>query len=244
MDKMQNRHFINNKKMNKIALLLIATNKYDIFIQSFIDSCDKFFLSSQNNMVEYFLFTDSKKEYRSKRIINRIETPHKKWPFVTLLRYHNFLKIKSSLSLFDYLFYSDIDMRFVDYVDEEILSDLVATRHPGTLVLGDKMTPESNPFSTAFISSEDNYVYCAGGFNGGTSVKYFNMCENIAHNIDIDLQNNIIAKWHDESHLNKYFLKNPPSKILSPSYCFPEGWNIPFKPKLLALNKNHQDIRS
>lgn len=40
-------------------------------------------------------------------------------------------------------------------------------------------------------------------------------------NIDIDFNNNIIAIWHDESHLNLYFTQHPP-KVLDSSYIYPE----------------------
>jgi len=32
-------------------------------------------------------------------------------------------------------------------------------------------------------------------------------------------------------------------KFLDPSYCYPESWNLPYEKKLLALDKNHQEIR-
>ena len=70
------------------------------------------------------------------------------------------------------------------------------------------------------------------------------MAECIKKNIDIDLNNNIIAVWHDESHLNRYFIDNKPEIELSPSYCYPENWNLPFEKKLIALDKNHNEIRS
>jgi histo-blood group ABO system transferase len=50
--------------------------------------------------------------------------------------------------------------------------------------------------------------------------------------------------WHDESHFNRYMIDNPPTKILTPSYCYGESMNIPFPKKLLALNKNHSEFRS
>ena len=63
-------------------------------------------------------------------------------------------------------------------------------------------------------------------------------------NIYTDLGKNIIAVWHDESHLNRYFVDHKPTVILSPSYCYPESWKLPYKKRLLALDKNHAAIRS
>ncbi len=66
----------------------------------------------------------------------------------------------------------------------------------------------------------------------------------LANNIDIDYSRGIIAVWHDESHMNRYFIDNSPTVILSPSYCYPENVNLSYTKRLLALDKNHQEIRS
>jgi histo-blood group ABO system transferase len=86
--------------------------------------------------------------------------------------------------------------------------------------------------------------YFAGGFNGGSSYQYLKMAKYISNNIDVDYSKNLIAIWHDESHMNRYFIDNPPTKILSPSYCYSESVKIPFKRRLVALDKNHNKIRS
>jgi hypothetical protein len=44
--------------------------------------------------------------------------------------------------------------------------------------------------------------------------------------------------------MNRYFIDNKPTKILNPSYCYGESMNIPFERKLIALDKNHSEIRS
>lgn len=225
--------------MKNVGLILIATNKYKIFVRPLIDSARSFFL--KNSKVTYYLFTDSDEfnDLGEDVIINKIE--HLPWPFITLYRYKTFVKHKNILSLEDYLFYCDIDMRFVDYVGEEILGDLVSTIHPG--FRGGRGTPETNPQSTAFIPPYEELIYYAGGFNGGSASNFLNMAEQIDKNIDIDYQNGIIAIWHDESHLNKFFTNNKPTNVLSPSYCYPESWNLDYDKKLLALDKDHESIR-
>jgi len=85
--------------------------------------------------------------------------------------------------------------------------------------------------------------YFAGGFNGGSKNGFLKMAKEIDKNIDIDFNNGVVAIWHDESHMNRYFINNPPTIILSPSYCYGELMNIPFEKKLLSLDKNNVEIR-
>ena len=71
----------------------------------------------------------------------------------------------------------------------------------------------------------------------------------ISDRVTKDLENGVIALWHDESHLNRYLIDNPPSITLDPSYCFAEeqmsNLSYPYKnPKIIALKKNHNELRS
>lgn len=175
----------------------------------------------------------------------RIAQDHIPWPGTTLMRYHMFCKNRDALKDMDYLFYSDADMLFVDAVGDEILGDTVATIHPGFYNKPRSLyTYEKRPESSAYIPPNEGYAYFAGGFNGGKTEKFLQMAETIKKNIDTDESRNIVAIWHDESHMNKFFSVNMPSNILNPSYCYPENSNIPFKKRLLALDKNHHDMRN
>lgn len=223
-----------------VGLLIICTNKYTQFLQRLITSADKHFLRDKN--VTYFIFTNkSDVKLETNRNVVIIPIEHKPWPFMTLYRYKIFTENRSYLEDMGYLYYCDADMLFVGDFGDEILGELVATQHPG--YYGRRGTPEHRPQSLAYVGPEENMQYFAGGFNGGSKNGYLNMAKEIDKNIDIDLNNDIIAIWHDESHMNRYLINNPPTVILSPSYCYGELMNIPFEKKLLSLDKNNFEIR-
>ena len=225
----------------RIGILIIATNRYNDFVQPLITSADKYLLTGHN--VTYYLFTNEDREIISKRkiIINKVE--HREWPWMTLGRYSIFEKYSDSLKEMDYLFYIDADMLIVDNVGDEILSDRVATQHPG--YAGERGTPETRPQSTACVYPNEEMQYFAGGFNGGTTYEYLKMTKTISNNIRKDTENGIIAVWHDESHMNRYFLNNPPTTILNPSYCVPDNSDeTRYERKILAIVKKHEEYRS
>lgn len=145
----------------------------------------------------------------------------------------------------DYLFATDADMLFVDEVGDEILGDRVATRHPGySLPEHRREDYDRNPLSLACVKPGEGEYYFAGGFFGGSKDEFLKMISICSDRIDQDLAHGVMPKWHDESHLNRYFINNPPLVILSPSYCYPEEWNLPFDRKLLALFKNHKEFQT
>ncbi len=234
------KHFSQRRHM-KIGLLLIATGKYISFVEQFRVSVNRFFLRDKNYEVTIFVFTDCDKVPPG---IVKLHKEHKDFPHPTLTRYHSFCEHAKELSSMDYLFYCDVDMKFVDLVGEEILGRTVGTIHPGYYSFtANKFPFERNPQSKSYVPVNRSKHYFCGGFNGGTTKEFLKMAKVIRQNVDADLKKNIIAKHHDESHLNKYFIDHPPEVILSPSYCYPEGEKLPFKQKLVALNKQHALVR-
>jgi len=226
----------------KICIINIATNKYIKFIEPLWKSINSNFL--KNCVVESLLFTNHDIEpITSNGKVSKIE--HEPFPTPTLMRYHYINSESEYLKQFDYCFYLDADMLIENKVEEEILGDLVATIHPGFFNKNiNDFAYERNENSMAYIPIDNGNKYYAGGFNGGVPEKFLEMSKTIANNIDIDKLNNIIAVWHDESHFNRYLLDNPPTLELNPDYCYPESWNIPFERKILALDKNHEEVRS
>ena len=150
------------------------------------------------------------------------------------------MKRESELSNFDYVFHCDADARFVGEIGDEILGEgITAIQHPSTASnTGDaseiswdltedfkKGTFEPNPNSLAYITPEEQKKYFCGAIQGGLSKEYLAAMKVIEKNIDDDLGQNIVARYHDETHWNRYLLENPPDTILPFWYCFPESKN-------------------
>ena len=224
-------------------MMNIATNKYTSFVDSFYKSCEEFFLPEED--VSYLLFTDDMNYETSVDVpFKKSYVEHKPFPEPTLKRYHYFLQEREYIEQFDYVFYSDVDMEFVAPVSsEEICHPLTLTLHP-LIKQRHQYTYESNRKSTAFIDKgrEGVYYFC-GGFNGGSSKRFMKMSDVISKNIDIDESKDIMAIWHDESHINRYAINDPPSKIID--WCVTDWhYNATGQGKLSCLTKNHEEIRS
>jgi histo-blood group ABO system transferase len=222
----------------KIGLLIIATNKYISFVNPLLESVKKYFMVGHE--VTPFVFTNMKAPEGTVEI----KIGHEPWPMPTLKRYHNFCSACEQLSDMDYVYYSDADMRFVAPVGDEILGDLVMTNHPGFYNKSrDDFPYERRGQSSACIPRGFGVNYFAGGFNGGKVCRFLQMSDTIIDMVDADERNGLVAEWHDESYMNRYCLDFAPDVILSPSYCYPESWDLPFEKKLLALDKNHEEVR-
>jgi hypothetical protein len=160
------------------------------------------------------------------------------------MRFHLFLSIEEWLKEMDYLFFFNANYTFTETIDEEELlpkledNFLTGQIHP---VAYHKRRKEydydTNSGSTAYIAPGAGSHYFAGGLIGGRTTEFLRLCRQLRNNIDKDFENNVMAKWHDESHINNYFSVIAPKK-LHPGYCYPEGWYLPFHQKTLLLDKN------
>lgn len=90
---------------------------------------------------------------------------------------------------------------------------------------------ETNINSKAFVPRPKRKKYFCGGIWFGNRETVVEMCEELSHAINQDLAVGIIAKWHDESHLNAFASRNK-VEGLSPELCFE-----PKYPNLNGLNE-------
>lgn len=181
----------------------------------------------------YFVFTDDENKVFPLNA-NRIATKFEPWPYPTLKRFHYFSGIKDKLKSFKYIYFLNANLYpncSQNSVGKEILptekQQLVFTEHFG--FYGRKSTDftyERNHRSLAFIPLNVGNKYVAGGFFGGKSANFLDMTKELETKINKDLENGVIARWHDESHLNRYLVdlqnKGKTPLILDPSYLIPE----------------------
>ena len=223
----------------RVAVLVPATQRYTVFVAPVLESFGRYFL--RDCAVECIILTDLPAAVSARTLY----IPHRPWPGVTIHKFHYLCQYAKELSAFDYVFVCDADMRVAAPVGREILGDLVATRHP---IFYDKPTGEwpyeRNPDSTAYIAAGAGAAYVMGAFFGGRTENVLAMAADRRAAIEADYARGLEAVWHDESHLNRYVFDHPPDRLLSPAYCYPEGSKLPFEPKILALDKDHDVIRS
>lgn len=224
------------KEQKKVALFIVATNKYIQFVPPLIDSARTHFL--KNHDVTFFVFSD--RDIEEAADVVHIYQNHIPWPYATLMRFHMYAQLAHYCKVFDYIYAIDADALFVAPVGDEILSESVFTNHP--FYLNKEGTYDRNPSSTAYVPPGEGSNYFAGGFYGGTSKAFFNFVTTAKRMVDIDMVNNYIALWHDESYLNRYAIDNPPTLALPPSYCYPEKWKMPFEQIILVLFKDIKEF--
>ncbi len=203
--------------------------------------------------------TDAVAGLRSREDIKLYMTDSVEWPYPTLLRYNLFLQQEEKLKEYDYIFYCDVDMQFMNIIGDEILgTGITAAVHPGYHIRKEYWPPyEPNPDSASYIKRPGRVVdeegkprfmplYFAGGFQGGKSDKFIEAMKATKKLIEIDMNRAYIPIWNDETAWNKYLSENPPDIVLTPSYIYPDSlineyyiplWGKSYQPKLKTLTK-------
>jgi hypothetical protein len=223
-----------------IGVLIFCTGKYNIFFKDLYESSEKFFL--KNHKKTYYVFTDG--NIPENENIKKFHQKSLGWPYNTLKRFEMFNKISDELINENYLFFLNANMLFNSNVGDEVLpiennNFLMGVNHPGFFnMTKEKFTYERRSESVFYIPLNKGEYYYQGCFNGGISEEFLKMSKILADMINIDLNNNIMPVWHDESALNWYYLNKSPL-LLDSSYAYPEGWSIPFDKKIIQRNKTN-----
>lgn len=232
-----------------VGVIFIGTDNYTQFLPMWIKSVYTNLSVDTDRTV--LLFTDEPE--RSAQVcvdyteaglsVRTFAIEHKPWPMVTLQRYANLLKYRDTLQDLDYLIYLDADMDIIQHVTLEMLlggKELFGVVHPG-IYMGDAGDIERDQLSQACIANWDPSLsfYCQGCLWGGRADFFWDLVETCAKWTDMDWNNKIIPRWHDESYLNRYMFEHRDEKnLVSPAYAYPETWRLPMEAVIIHKHKS------
>lgn len=226
----------------KIAILYICTGLYNQFFEGFYNSVEKNLLKGKAS-IDYYVWSDDDSLAQGRE---RVHLTHKEcdgFPADSLFRFRMFLQVKEELLKYDYVYFFNANAEFRQSVDEEILPDesgLVAAIWPQNHAFLNHSffyPYERDKRSTAYVPPFDGpYHYYMGGVNGGRSREYIAMAEELNRNIEADYSKGIVARVHDESHLNHY-LHHRRCKVLPSELAWIEEWPTSTEPKMVFRDK-------
>lgn len=233
----------------KVAVIFIGTGKYLNFLPKYWEKVESNFLPDVEKTI--FAFTDGELSDVPGNIIV-VKQEHLEWPFITLLRFGIINKMKEELLKYDQLVFMDADTVVYDTVTvEEFFSDkpFFGVHHPCHF-LG---FPPHNKLPGAFETDArsqgsidlDQYspkVYYQGCLWGGKIPEVFELIDLIDQRTQVDIKNDTIPVWHDESHINRFFIENEDRvHLLGPEYAYPEVFesSCTFDPKIVHLEKDN-----
>ena len=236
----------------KVAIIFIGTNKYLDFLPTYYENIEKYFLPNSEKTI--FAFTDGELDDIPDNI-KVYQQEHLDWPYITLKRFEIINKARTDLDNMDWLVFLDADTRVVDTVtEEEFFSDkpYFGVHHPCHAL---KMQPhteypgafETNTNSRAGVTEEDDTsMYYQGCLWGGRVPEVMDMIEELDSRVEEDLSNDVIAVWHDESQLNKFYSEvKEDVHLLGPEYAYPEVFqdHCNFEPKIVHLAKDNSSYQ-
>jgi hypothetical protein len=224
-----------------VAIIVIATGAYTKFFKNLYASIKQNFLPGHTKTV--LLLTDVKTGWPADVIVH--QALHLPWPLPSLLRFDRFLEL--DLSKYDLVYYMDADQEVVGTIEgSEIIpveGQLVAVTHPCSKHSKTELF-ETNPSSAAYCNPRLLGTYYHANFFGGHREDFLKLSRECAGSVAKDLSNRIIAKWDDESHLNRYLASHPP-KVLPSTYGYPsyDTEDVPNK-KIMHFAKDQDSMRA
>lgn len=227
--------------------------RYVRFLKDFLESAEQHFMVGYH--VHYYLFSDHPDEVPvvtlgTGRQLTIIKTESSnRWQEITLRRMEMIEKVieERLVGEADYIFSLDVDTKFYGHWGAETLADIIAVLHPGYFgTLRRNFPYERRPESVAFIPPEEGDYYYGGAVIGGRIDNVYKLTKWCRMQLDTDRNNKIEAAWQEESHLNKYFLYNKPSKVLSPEYLWQDFKAKTSNMKVIRFSqvyKNYAEVR-
>ena len=238
----------------KVAITFIGTNKYLDFLPKYYENIEKYFLPNSEKTI--FAFTDGELNDTPDNL-KVYHQEHLELPFITLKRFEIINKARKEIDKHDWLVFIDGDALPVTTItEEEFFTDkpLFGVHHPCHFLGMEPHTQapgayDQNPDSEAYVDTSKGLpeVYYQGCFWGGKVPNVCAMIDELEARVNRDLEKNVVALWHDESQINKYFLERLDMvHTYGPEYAFPEVFKdyCQFSPKIVHLAKDNSSYQT
>ncbi|XP_057235540.1 histo-blood group ABO system transferase 1-like isoform X2 [Malurus melanocephalus] len=230
------------------GVVTFAVEKCVQFIEGFMRSANQYFLAG--HPVNFYLFTDNPEKIPplqmapEKRLLVIPVQNDPRWPDIST----SHMDIISAYihSHFqhevDYLYSIDINSQLLAPIGVEIIDALVAT------ISSWHLTPwyrhksyERRPASRAAIPEGHGDFYYTASFYGGSVAELYKLTRACSEGLRADREKGIEARWHEESHLNRYLVQHKPTRLLSPEYYWDAELSAPRAIRVKRMCSVHRE---
>jgi hypothetical protein len=230
----------------RIAILYVALGRYELFWPEFAASSRRYFCPNADR--HWYVFTDSA-AIRSASDLTVLRQDFLGWPFSSLYRYHMFRRVRDAIAGSDRVVFFNANAAMLspitpdEFFGEDAAIELVAGRHPGCHQPSGFVYPyEGRSESSAYVDHGTDYFQ--GCINAGRGDAFAKMVDDLSAAIDHDLERGLVARWHDESHWNRYVLERQSARpasvhVLESNFLAPSDveWPLPQPARILMRGK-------
>lgn len=230
----------------RLGIIYLATGAYHKFWKDFYITCEQYFCMDIEK--GYEIFTDSPDDFEKTNdtnvYIHKIEDLG--WIVNTSYKSKYICSIREELRKYDYVFYINSNFLFTAPIyAEEVLPDasndyLTALSFDHYLQVNVRNYPyDRQPDCLAYIPIGQGKRYFQGGFYGGRTKEMLLLSDWCREAIAHDFNKKIVARFHDESYINRYMLDKKP-KVLNDGYALQHIW--PYHGLHKAVVRNKEEV--
>lgn len=201
-----------------ISIVLLASNGYLPLGIRFIKKFLHYYHG--NSKIQFYIFgNEDPYQYLSDEESKYVIPVYHKCRYCrdgVYAKYENIMSLRNVLS--NYIFYFDADTDIVSPFNEKwFIGDMCASEHfDNKIGMKDQKPYDRYPRSSCYISYDTklDQQYYHAQFFGGKKQNILNFCTKIIGLIDRNKKMKHEPIWNDESYINFYFHKNPPTKMI------------------------------